>query len=206
MESIFPEREDIQNLNGKTTAINIPWYSNLFVVLYFLDFLAIQTLFLPYIRTFFRIKTAPILDCAVPEGLEPGQKIKLRNTMIFWDRENHAIWLRPRGFNLIQVPLVTAKLNVDASDRSIVEDEIRFSSGFPFVMALFLWTAYRLFSTVVATNANGPSSASFVGIAALVFVIGGLVNLRIARSRMEKLVQDALSELKDMQPLGLVPR
>jgi hypothetical protein len=206
MESIFPKREDIQNLNGKTTAINIPWYSNLFVVLYFLDFLAIQTLFLRYIRTFFRIKTVPILDCAVPDGLEPGKKIKLRNTMIFWDRENRAIWLRPRGFNLIQVPLMTAKLNVDASDRSIVEDEIRFSSGFPFVMALFLWTAYRLFSTAMRANANAPSPSSFVGIAALVFVIGGFVNLWILRSRMEKLVQDALSELKDMQPLGLVPR
>jgi len=126
--------------------------------------------------------------------------------MIFWDRENRAIWLRPRGFNLIQVPLTTAKLNVDASDRSIVEDEIRFSSGFPFVMALFLWTAYRLFSAAMAANANAPPLALFGGIAALVIVIGGFLNLRILRSRMEKLVQDALSELKDMQALGLAPR
>src|ERR1700722_16580628 len=202
-ESIFPKRGDIQKLYIKNPAMQMPWYDNLFVVLYFLDFLAIQTLFLPYIRTFFCIKTVPILDCPVPEGLEPGKKIKLRNSMIFWDRENRAIWLRPRGFNLIQVPLTTAKLKVDASDRSIVEDEIRFSSGFPFVMALFLWTAYRLFSAAMAANANAPPLALFGGIAALVIVIGGFLNLRILRSRMEKLVQDALSELKDMQALGL---
>ncbi|HEY5128633.1 MAG TPA: hypothetical protein VIJ35_15315, partial [Bradyrhizobium sp.] len=87
----------------------------------------------------------------------------------------------------------------DASERSIAEYEIRFSSGFPFVMAVLLWTAYRFFSATMPANANSPSPAQFVGIAAVFFSIVGFVNLRILRSRMDRLIEDVLSEFKEMR-------
>ena len=198
-QSIFPKPADIQKVNGKNVAISLPWYSNLFVVLYLLDFVAIYALYLPYIRTFFRIKTAVVSDCSIPGVLEVGRKVKLRNSMIYWDVESRTIWLRPRGFNLVQIPLVVAKLGSDDGRVSITGYETRFSSGFPVVMAVFLWTAYRLFSATMPANANLPPPALLAGIAAVFFLIIGFFNLRILRSRMDRLVEDALSEFKEMQ-------
>ena len=196
--SIFPTPADFRRTANDNPANKLPWYSNLFMVLYILDFVATLNLFLPYLKTFFRLKTTPIVDCAIPYALEDRKKTKLRNSLVFWDRENGAIWLRPRGFNLFQAPLMVAKLNTDRFDKLIIEQEIRFSSGFPFVMALFFWTAYQLFSVAMPANASVPSPGQFVGFGALMFLVVGFVQLRMLRSRMEKMVQDALSELKEM--------
>jgi hypothetical protein len=196
-QNSFPWPEDVHKFNERTPPVDAPWYGNLFLVPLILDFVAIQVLFLPYLRTFFRLKTTAVRDCGIPETLAAGKKTKLRNSMIYWDRKTEAIWLRPRGFNLVQMPLMVAKLNIDASGKSISGDEIRFSSGFPFVLALFLWMMLRSLSAAIAAT-NGPSPAVVVGIFASMMFIVGLVNLRIHRTRMEILVQDALSELKEM--------
>ena len=198
-QSIFPKPGDLPSFGGNVLAIDIPWYSNLFLLLYILDFMAIYALYVPYIQTFFRLKTAAAHDCVIPWALEADRKVKLRNSMIYWNRAGRTIWLRPRGFNLVRMPLMVAKLNIDASERSIAEYEIRFSSGFPFVMAVLLWTAYRFFSATMPANANSPSPAQFVGIAAVFFSIVGFVNLRILRSRMDRLIEDVLSEFKEMR-------
>lgn len=192
--SFSPSVNDIRNASRKPPAF--PWYGNLFIVLYLLDFVGILTLFVPYLRTFFRLKTAVARDCLIPRSFEPGMKMKLRNSLIYWDRNTNAIWLRPRGFNLVQIPLTVARLNVGADGTSITGDEVRFSSGFPLVMALVLWTAYALFSSTWPANVSWPSPGLFVGIATLVFAVAGFVNLRILRLRMEKLMQDAYSELR----------
>jgi hypothetical protein len=197
VQSIFPVSPDVLNV-GRNSTFNLPWYGNLFFVLYVLDFIGICALYRPYVRTFFRLKTVAIRDGAIPWALEAGRKIKLRNAIIFWDREARTIWLRPRGFNLVQIPLMVTKLNVDADGTSIAEYETRFSSGFPVVMIALLSTAYLLFSATMP-YANLPSPALFVGIAAVFFMIVGFFNLRILRSRMDALVEDALSELKGMQ-------
>ena len=173
--------------------------SPLFVFLFILDFVAIQALFIPYMRTFFRLKTTPVRDCVIPDALDVGKKIKLRNSMIYWDVKTRAIWLRPRGFNLLQMPFMAATLNIGANEKSISRYDIRFSSGVPFVMALFLWTAYVVFSAAMPANIDWPSLAPLIGIFALMVLVVGFINLRIHRSRMEKLVQDALSELNEMQ-------
>lgn len=197
-ETIFPKPGDVPKVGGKNLAINVPWYGNLFFILYILDVIAIYALYLPYVRTFFRLKTATVRDCAIPASFEAGSKIKLRNSLIYWDREAQTIWLRPRGFNLVQIPLMVAKLNVGAGGTSIDEYETRFSSGFPLVMAAFLWTVYRLSSATLPANAT-PSPALFVGIAAVFFLIAGFFNVRILRARMERLIEDTLSEVKEMQ-------
>jgi hypothetical protein len=195
-ESMFPKAPDVRNSGRKNVPIDMPWYSNLFLLLFVLDAIAIYALYLPYLKTFFRLKTMTAGDCPIPGGLETGSRIKLRNSMIYWDVEGQAIWLRPRGWNLVQIPLTVAKLRTDLSRTSIDQVETRFSSGFPFVMALFLWTAYRVFS---ATFPNGAalSPAQFFGIAAALFLLAGFLNLRILGSRMDRLVEDALSEFRD---------
>jgi hypothetical protein len=190
--SLFPKAGDLQKTGNSGPAIQPPWYSSLFVLMYFLDLVAIQMLFLPYLRTFFRIKSMSNWDRAVPALLEAGVKIKLRNSMIYWDKEDHAIWLRPRGFNLIQIPLTVARLNVSADNGSICGYEIRLSSGAPILLALFAWAAFLVFSAGPAPG--GPPAAVFVFLGVFM-VIAGWMNLRIFRSRMEKLVEDAVSEL-----------
>jgi hypothetical protein len=116
--------------------------------------------------------------------------------MIYRDTETGTIWLQPRGFNRMQVPLMVAALNMDAEGKSINGYEIRFSSGFPFVMLLFFWTAYRFFSATMPADTNLPSPALFVGFAGLIFLFVGFFTLRMHRSRMERLIEDAFSELR----------
>ena len=149
-------------------------------------------LFLPYLRTFLTIKTVSDWDQVLSRRLEAGVKIKLRNTMIYWDRAGEVIWLRPRGLILMQIPLMVARLTVDAAGKSILGYEIRFSSGFPCVLALMLWPAYESFSAI---GAKGPPPAVLVFMGVLM-VLASLLNLRIFRSRMEKLVLEAASELE----------
>jgi hypothetical protein len=190
---LFPNAEDARRLDGKSLP-HLAWYDNLFEVLLALDLIAIHALYLPYLRTFFRLKAVLVGDRSLPRALEAGQKIKLRNSLIYWDRDNHAIWLRPRGFGALQIPLTVAKLTVDEYDRSITASEIRFSSIFPFAMILFLWAAGRMFS---AELAMWPPT-EFLGAIVAMLLVGGFINIRRLRSRMENLVQDALSEIGAM--------
>lgn len=184
----------------KNPAANFPWYGNIFIVLAILDLLALNNLYLPYLRTFHRIATRPLSACVIPRSLESGAKVKLCNNVIFWDKEHQAIWLRPRGFNQFRTPLLAAKLNTDPLCTSILNLEIRLSSGFPWIMLVFLCSAYQFFSASMPTNGNGLSAAQFVGIAAVLFCLVGYINLKILGARLEKLVQDALAELDRMYP------
>jgi hypothetical protein len=172
----------------------IPWYGNLFFILYLLDALATQNLYLPYIRTFFRIRSAPVDNQPVPHTLAANTKIKLRNSTIYWDRANQAIWLLPRGFNRWRLQLMVARLNMQ--HETIASEEVCFSSGMPVVLALFFWTAYRLFSQTIPAHGVGPSAAQLVGIFVVVSVVGGFIRLRRDGGRMELLMKDALSELQ----------
>jgi hypothetical protein len=192
-DGFFPTAEDARRFAEKGPA-PMAWYDNLFEVFFVLDLVAIYALYLPYLRTFLRLKTAAVVDCRIPRTLDAGKKIKLRNSMIYWDGDNRAIWLRPRGLVVLQLPHTIAKLTVDEYDRSIRDSEIRFSSGFAVVMVLFFWTAYRLFSSAPL----GPPQLAFLGIAAVTFVIGGFLHLRRLRSHMDNLVQHALAEIAAM--------
>jgi hypothetical protein len=174
-----------------------PWSAYLFFLIAFVDFIAIQLLFLPYLRIFFRVKSAALDDCAVPASLEPGTKTKLRNSTILWDREGQSIWLRPRGLNAFLVPSGVARLEVDASGRSITRGEIRLAFGQPFVVVLILWTAYTALS---ASPPNGEVRFVAIIIAAFTMfaLIAGYFGLRRLRSRMGILVGEALTELNGM--------
>jgi hypothetical protein len=201
-KSAFPALEDFQHVAGPKSFVKAPWYGNLFVLLFILDFIAIYVLYLPYLSTYFRLKTVAVQDGAIPEHLESGNSIKLPNSLIFWDRESRTIWLRPRGFNLFQIPFSVATLNADESGRTIREYQIRFSSGFPVAMLVFLWTAYAMFSANMPPGiAGAPPPAIFIGVAAALFLIVGFFNVRMLRSRMVRLVEDALSELREMRRL-----
>jgi hypothetical protein len=189
----FPGSHDVPGGVRKNPATGAWWESYAFIAAYLLDALAIWALFLPYLRTFIRIKTIPLRDCVLTSTLPAGRKIKLRNSMMYWDRDEGTIWLRPRGFNSFKIHQMVAKLNVDADGKTISEEEIRLSSGFPFVTALFLWAAYRLFTTV-----DPPLPTPFIAIVPVFVVIAGFINLRVFRSRMETVAQDALAELREV--------
>jgi hypothetical protein len=192
---LFPDTSSQQKSNDidKTRIQPFPWYGNLFFILYLLDLVATQNLYLPYIRTFFRIRSAPVDSQPVPLTLAADTKIKLHNSTIYWDRANQTIWLLPRGFNRWRLQLMVARLN--SEHETITSQEICFSSGMPVVLALFCWTAYRFFSQAMPANSGGPSAAQFVGIFVLVSIIGGFIRLYRDGGRMELLVKDALSEL-----------
>jgi hypothetical protein len=194
----FPWSVDSPEDNEKNPPIKTPWDVYLFYVVFIFDIVAIHAMFLPYLRTFFRVKLTPVSDCPIPSALEPGKKTKLRNSMIYWDTRDRAIWLRPRGLNLFQFPLQVAKLNIDESGISIREIEIRLSSGLPVAMILILWAVYRSASTTVSVG--GPPPILIVGLFALMMLIIGALNLWLGSwPQMTILVEDALSELKGMR-------
>jgi hypothetical protein len=188
---------DLRRENERNPAIKLPWDVNLVVWVFLIDFVAIPAMFLPYLRTFIRIRARAVSDCPIPATLEPSRKTKLRNSMIYWDTRDRAIWLRPRGYNLLQIPSQVALLKIDENGRSIGESEIRLSPVIPVVMILFVWTVYRMFSAL--NPVNGPSPMQAAGIASLMVLIAGTFGLWVLRSRMTRLVDDALSELKEMR-------
>jgi hypothetical protein len=190
------ERPDPRQAFGRDNPVRkLPWYGSLFVWLGILDFLGISTLYLPYLDTFFRIKRESSA-WTISQHLDRQKKVELRQCLLFWDDTNKSIWIRPRGLNLLQVQFVVAKLTTDDFGRSVVNQEIRLSSGAPFVLAALLATAYRMVSGVIPASSNGPSPGWFVGIAAVLFIVSGFVNLRMFASRMERLIRDARPELE----------
>jgi hypothetical protein len=195
-ENNFPW-SDLRRQNEKKPADNMPWHVKLIVLVFLIDFVAIPAMFLPYLRTFFRTKAMAVRDCPLPAALEPGRKTKLRNSIIYWDARDHVIWLRPRGYNLLQIPSQVAMLKIDENGRSIGESEIRLSPGFPVVMILMMMLFASLFSTLKPVNDLSPMLAA--GVAALMVLIPGTLGFWLLRSRMTRLVDDALSELDDMR-------
>jgi len=185
----------VHTINKDNKGIILPWYNQIFFVLFILDVIARLNLFRPYLDTFFRLKVTPVSDCPIPGNLEEKKKIKLSNNILYWEKERRAIWLRPRGFNFLRVPPMAAKLNTDESGKSIVSQEIRFSSGVPVIIVLFMFTAYKFSSMVMPSQAM---AGAFVGFFSLICIISGYVQFKFYRARMEKLVLDALAELKAM--------
>jgi hypothetical protein len=193
--TLFPK-----DLNGPKPKLRRPpekltWYGNFVIALYVLDFVAILALFRPYLRTFFTLRTKVLADCPISGSLEPGKKLKLRNSLVYWDKESHTISLRARGFNALQTPQMVAKLTTDADDGAIIREKFLFSSGFPFIMALFFWVAYEFFSATMPGSGMPLSAGEFVGIAVVMLVVVGLLRLRTIINRIDRLVEDALTEL-----------
>jgi hypothetical protein len=192
-------RDNLETPSNKNAVRPVlPWYSGLFILLYFVDIAATQILFLPYIRTFFRIGSAPVDSQPIPHALPTNTNIKLRNTIICWDQPNHTIWLRPRGFNRLRLMFTVAKLSTDTKQTAITKREICFSSGIPIAMVLFFWTAFQMFSQTMPANRAGPSAGKGIGIRIIFMMIAGYIRLRRDRARMQLLVQDALAELQTM--------
>jgi hypothetical protein len=193
---IFPPTVpgDFQSIDRAPPPDDMPWYGSLAPLFFLLDFLVIRALYVPYLCTFFRLRTTTVRDVVIPASLIRGEKIKLRNNMIYWDASTGAIWLRPRGMNLFRAPFMAGRLNTDAGGKSITGTEILFSSGFPFVMAWLLWSIYQ------ASPPRDPEAEPVlvVGIFAVYMLVAGFIILRDLRSRMAQLIEDAVSEIKSM--------
>ena len=170
-------------------------FGALLALLFLLDVIAIERLLLPYVRTFLRIGTWSGQNRRLPVSLEPERKIELGNSMIYWDKAEHTIWLRPRGFNLLQVPSTVAKLKVDVMNRAITGSEIRYSTAALIVLTLF-GLIFDLFASGLMKGSSGMLLFVLaIGVFAIVVVV---MNLRKLRSRMQTLVDEAIAELGAM--------
>jgi hypothetical protein len=187
----FPGAQDIAEAGENILATGIGWY---IVVLYLLDLGAIQKFFLPYLRTSLRVKAVSGCDWPIRTELEAGAKIELRSAAISWDREDHAIWLRPRGFNLLKNSSAVARLTIGIKDRSILGYEIRLSAGYPVLWALLTYVAWSFLSQLDPASRTGPP-LHLITVFGAMAILGGFLNLRTLRSRMERLVDDAVTEL-----------
>jgi hypothetical protein len=186
----FPPPVAVPSAQG---APPLPFFSQLFVPLYFLDFLGLFLLFPPYLATFFRSKpmqtTAPIH----PRLWAPALRFKLRNTLLRWDEARNVFWLRPRGFNIFLVPLMAAQLEVDPSRSAVTSYRLMLSSGFPVVLLFFFAGAFVLMFNTLPKGNWAPEI--FLGVFAAVAVPMGIFRLRRTRERMRMLVEEALPEL-----------
>lgn len=178
---------------GKDNLPEVPWTASLFIYLYFLEFAGRLLLYRPYLRTFLRMSAKPIANGGLPSALQDGTKIKLADTLGLWDQGDCALWLRPRGFNFLRVPLVIAKLATDPAGLRITDIEVRFSTGFIVVVIAFFWGAYAMFSTI-----PGKSSAPLfvLGIFAVIAIASFAWNARRQTARMNILATAALTELR----------
>jgi hypothetical protein len=168
----------------------MPWYAGLFVYAYFLDWIGQLTMYRPYLRHFIRLgEGTPVHATVSANVLGSPSKIKLKNTMIRPDA--HALWLRPRGFNFLRVPLQVAKLYVDPLTSIVTSYEIRLSIGFVIFVPLFFLGAFGLFSQVLAPE----TAALLIGGFAVVALVMNWLHLRRLRRRMVELVDEALPEL-----------
>ncbi|MTJ82831.1 MAG: hypothetical protein F8N37_17725 [Telmatospirillum sp.] len=194
-DNTFFSLSDLKMVKAENSPPPMPWYGNLFIILFLLDMLGILTLFRRYLETFLKIKAIAINDNVIRGGLVDGKMVKLRNSIIYWDKANYTIWLRPRGLNIVHAPMMVAKLNTSKSGTNIISTEIRLSSGCIAIIAAFLWAAYNFLSKAMPSNVVFPSPIIFIGVFFLMFLFVGGINLKILRGRMEKLIGDALPEL-----------
>jgi hypothetical protein len=125
-----------------------------------------------------------------------GRRTQLRNSTIYWDEGNRAIWLVPRGLNIVQMSCAVSVLNVDPSECSVSGYEIRYSSGFLMAIIIFFLVVGWTISDDVAASGNSPPPWQFFPIAALLLLIFLSMQIWRSRSRMEKLVRDGLSEFR----------
>jgi hypothetical protein len=157
----------------------------LFIGLYLLDSLGIYALFIPYLRTFFRLRTWPIDNCSIPARLPQGKKIKLRNSTIYWDAETSAIWLRPRGLNFFTMPFTVVRLTTGAFGKLITRIEILCSPSFPFIIVLFILTK-------VSATMQPRDRVAFTAI----MVASFFLYIRSVGPRIARLIDDAVSEFR----------
>ncbi|HEV2651448.1 MAG TPA: hypothetical protein VGU69_09345 [Rhizomicrobium sp.] len=176
-------------------AVLTPWYGSLFVYLYILDYAGLLSLYRPYLRTFFTLRKGTATAAVNPQRLGKQGMMRLLNTLIRADDGGEAIWLRPRGFNVFQMPLLVAKLNIDLPTSSVTSFEIRFSSLFPLTMITFFSGAYLMLTR--SMPANAPPVGVLLGIFALLVLGAFAFRMRMFLKRMEVLVVNALPELKD---------
>jgi hypothetical protein len=171
---------------------DMPWYASLFMYVYFIDWTGQFLMVRPYLRRFIRLGRPIAVHAPVSVNiLHSPSKVKLAHTLLQPDRDANALWLRPRGFNILQVPMLVAKMNVDPVTAAITSYEIRLSAGIALTLGLLFFGAYALF----APELGRDTAALFLGGFAVVALVVNALHIRQLRAHMMQLVQDALPEL-----------
>ncbi|MGD0145176.1 MAG: hypothetical protein ABSC92_18655, partial [Rhizomicrobium sp.] len=171
------------------------WLGDVWMAMWVADAIAVLSLFVPYLRTFWKVGTIEFESLPVPAWLPKDRKFKLRNNLALWKSTGGEIWVRPRGFNFLRIPSMAARFVT--SDNRIIEGELRFSSGLPFVFLLFFVSAFMLFSQSMPGGVL--SAAAFVGFAAFMFLIVMVFSRNRIGARMRLLALDAVSEMRERQ-------
>jgi hypothetical protein len=171
------------------------WLGDIWMAMWAADAIAVLSLFVPYLRTFWKVGAIEFEKFTVPEWLPKDRKFKLRNNLALWNSNEGEIWVRPRGFNFLRLPSMVARFVT--SDNRVIEGELRFSSGLPFVFLLFFVSAFIFFSQAMPGGA--PSAAAFVGFAAFMFLIVMIFTRNRIGARMRLLALDAVSEMRDRE-------
>lgn len=178
----------------------LPWWSSVFVYVYFLNFAGIWLLFRPYLRLFPVLSRNPVADGVLSRVLVDGESLKLRDTLARWDGETASLWLRPRGLNLSSVSQIVARLGSDAAGRTIVSREIRYAVGFPVAILLFFATAFLMFTRFARASAPDTPLYVFLGVFFVIATVSYVRAARLAMKRMDTLAQEAIEELKTPPP------
>jgi hypothetical protein len=177
--------------------MDIPsWLTPLLFGTALLDFVAIAALYPLYLRKFLRIAREQD-RFVVRSDLQAGKRATLSTSVIYWDQVHHAIWLRPRGLILFQIPLVVARLHVDATTGTVIGWDVCLA---PASSLAFVVVGAGLFGPPLAAAGGQTSSL-------LTFLVGGLLGLVIvvlnvaaSRSRMRAFVRQRLPEIAAVSP------
>jgi len=171
---------------------DMPWYASLFVYAYFIDRIGQFLMLRPYLRRFYRLgRPLPVHAAVAATVLHSQTKVKLAHMLLQPDRDENALWLRPRGFNFLQLGLLAAKLNLDPVTQAVAGIEVRLSAGVPVILLLFFFGAFTTFAQVVPAE----QAALFIAAFGVVALVGNGLHIRARRAQMIELVQNALPEL-----------
>lgn len=137
------------------------WYSNLFVVVLAIDFIAIVLFFTPLWKTYIPLRKRMNLDIDVPNTFKRDGKFAYSNILYKWDTNDGFIWMRPKGLNMFHVPFTITKWTLNQSQEKIIKEDTCISSGLIASLIIMYFSAVSL----INASANIPCKIDYVLIA-----------------------------------------
>lgn len=189
----FPS-EKINNPAGpvpfKNNSPSLSWYDNLFIYIVILDFVGLLLFIMPYWNTFITLKKTNKINVAFPEYLKKEKKQKLKNVVVKWDSKEGAIWMRPKGLNLIHIPCMITKWSLNKEQTEIIKQEVKVTSGI--LLALFAMglSMPSFFNRSLEGVQNVPKNLYLIMI--LFLIIAALINGWLLSRRMLSLCKKTI--------------
>lgn len=181
----FPMGKKGNSSNPDPFKSNFPatsWYENLFIYIVILDLVGIVLFVLPYWNTFISLRKTAEIRVAIPSHLQKNIKQKLKDTVLKWDSSEGAIWMRPKGMNLLHIPCMVTKWTLNNEQTQIVKQEVKVSSGV--ILALFaMGASMPSFFSKGFEGVNAPPPNLYL-VMILFLVFAGIINGWLLSRRM----------------------